>query len=145
MMGEALPLGGPIMLRTLILAGLITTAPGLRGAEATQDVAWEVEDLGSLFRAAHCMEAAATTFRSLLGEARIGHIYASDWVTHANGINGKHDAVITCGHGKGGTRATLVMHSTGSRASAHFMARRIAQIFDRRARQITQAWRDSFD
>lgn len=123
----------------LIMLGLTLALP----AHAAE---WQVADLGRLYRERHCLEAAATTFRSLLGEARVGPIYTSGWVTHADGINGQHDAVITCAHGNGGsTRATLVLHSTGRRVDAYWVAQRIAQIFDRRARQITQAWKDSYD
>lgn len=127
------------MTRALIFAYCLLVAP------TAQAASWQVVDMGRLFKERHCMEAATTTFQALLGEAQIGSLSASSWVAQANGINGRHDAVITCTHGDArGTRATLVLHSSGRAVDGHFLAQRIALLFEDRLQQITQAWKDSY-
>ena len=92
------------------------------------------------------MEASARTFRSLLGEARIKDLYASDWATFADGIGGDHDAMITCTRsGSHGARATLVIHTEARTVRGMMLRNRIVEIFNRQAKAVTQAWRDSFN
>ena len=92
------------------------------------------------------MQASSQTFRSLLAEARIAQLYASEWTTFADGIGGDHDALITCTRsGSHGARATLVMHARARTARGMFLRNRIVEIFDQQAHEITQAWRDSFN
>ena len=107
---------------------------------------WSVADLGRLQKETHCMQASSQTFRSLLGEARVERLYATDWATYADGISGDHDALITCTRsGTHGARATLVIHARSRTAKGMFLRNRIVEIFDQQARAITQAWRDSFN
>lgn len=107
---------------------------------------WTVQDLGRLHKNDHCMQAAARTFQAMLGEARIERLHHRAWVSYADGINGNHDALITCTHGEArGTRATLVIHTQARRLDAHLLARRIDAIFQIQAKRVTRAWRDSFN
>ncbi len=107
---------------------------------------WSVRDLGRVYKEQHCMEAAARTFRAMLGEVRIARLHRNEWVTYADEINGDHDALITCTYGDNrGTRATLVMHSESKPIDAHRLARRIAAVFNAQAKRITKAWKDSFN
>lgn len=106
---------------------------------------WDVVDLGRLYKEHHCMQAARKTFESMLGEVRIRRVHASSWVTYADGINGQHDAIITCTYGDNrGTRATLIMHSKRDRISDQLLTRRLVTVFDGHAEAVTRAWRKSF-
>lgn len=107
---------------------------------------WTVLDLGRVHREAHCLDAARQSFRDLLAEARITALRSSSWVIYADGINDAHDALISCTYGDNrGTRATLVIHSSGRPVDAHLLKRRIANLFQGHARRITQAWIDSYN
>ncbi|MFK7942950.1 MAG: hypothetical protein AB8B85_08585 [Paracoccaceae bacterium] len=125
--------------RAVILAVCVLFATS---AHATN---WQVVDLGRLHLERHCVEAANETFHALLGEARISQISVTSWVAYADGINGGHDAVITCTHGNsGGTRATLVLHSSDQPTDGRFLAQRIILMFDDKSQKITQAWKDRY-
>ena len=127
------------MLRPSLLACILFAIPA--GAAD-----WTVTDLGRLYKDHHCMKASERTFRNLMGEARIEYLYASDWVTYADGINGRHDALITCTFGDNrGTRATLVIHSDARGMDLLMLQRRILALFERNAHQITRAWKDSYN
>ena len=107
---------------------------------------WNVVDLGRLYKEHHCMSAARQTFEGLRGYAQVGSVRDSDWVMYADGIEGMHDALITCTYGDNrGTRATLVIHSESRPVDAHLLMRRIAHMFETRATMITKAWKDSFN
>ena len=128
------------MLRILVV--LLVLIPALPGHAAQ----WNVLDLGRLYKDQHCLAAAKSTFRNMLGEVRIDRLHASDWVAYADGINGAHDALITCTFGDNrGTRATLVMHSEAAPINAHLLMRRIETVFVGQAAAITKAWKDSFN
>lgn len=115
-------------------------------AGPTAAAEWSVADLGRLHKDQHCMTASAQTFRSLLGEARIARLYATDWATYADGIGGDHDALITCTRaGSHGARATLVLHARTRSVKGLMLRNRIVEIFERQALAVTQAWRESFD
>lgn len=122
----------------------IAAIVGLLGQTAHAEP-WTVLDLGRVHREAHCLQAAKQAFRDLMGEVRIARRRASDWVVYADGINGAHDALISCTFGDNrGTRATLVIHSSDRPVDARLLKRRIAHLYDRNARRITQAWIDSY-
>jgi hypothetical protein len=127
------------ILRTLAVASL--AAPALQAQAAD----WTIRDLGRLYKDEHCLHVGQRTFRDMLGEAEIAMIRNSDWVIYADGVNGLHDAVITCTYGDNrGTRATLVIHSRERPIDGRLLARRIETIFASWSERVTQAWKDSF-
>lgn len=129
------------MIRMLLLT-LIASALSIPAAQARP---WNILDLGRFYKEEHCMVAAQMTFRSLLGEREIATTRQSNWVAYANGIEGVHDAIITCTFGDNrGTRATLVMHSRDKPVDAHFLTRRISTLFEANRQKVTQAWKDSY-
>ncbi|MEM9061968.1 MAG: hypothetical protein AAGD13_16020 [Pseudomonadota bacterium] len=131
----------PEMIRAMICLILAVTIAAPAGA--TQP--WSVRDLGRFYKDNHCLLAAKTTFRAIVGELGEGELRLSKWVAYANGVAGDHDAVITCTFGDNrGTRATLVVHSTRKPINGHLLARRIAGIFEVHRKRITDSWKHSF-
>lgn len=123
------------------MVGAIIAALPVPGAAAN----WAVADLGRVDRNAHCLQAATETFQHLLAEVRITAIRRNDWVVYADGINARHDAVITCTFGDNrGTRATLLIHSKVRSVKAEMLRRRIGQIFTANARRIRAEWVESY-
>ena len=126
------------MVRLLAVLLILWATPG-------HSSPWTVTDLGRLYKEHHCMQAARRTFEIALAEFRVDRIRASDWVTYADSINGRHDALITCTYGDNrGTRATLVIHTPPQSAQDRYLVRRLRSIFDEQSALITQAWKDSF-
>ena len=129
------------MIRALIALFVVTVLVSPAGARP-----WNVVDLGRVAKDEFCMEAAMRTFRSILAEFGAKQVHASDWVTFADRVSGKHDALISCNYaGNRGARATLVVHSAERAVDVHFVTRRISDLFEGYAAQITQAWRDSYN
>lgn len=123
----------------LVLAAILVSLP-------TTAKPWNIIDLGKLLKDEHCMLAAARTFKSVRAEYGASRLRASDWVTFADRIADRHDALISCGYaGFSGARATLVIHSPDRHVDARFIARRIVLLFDDHAALVTQEWRDSLN
>lgn len=115
------------------------------GAVVSKATPWRSIDLGYLYKPSHCVAAAQRSFQGLLGEQRIDKVHRSDMTVFADGIQGRHDALILCTHARnGGARATLVLHSRSAPAETLFLARRIDEIFEWNAKRVTQAWKDSY-
>lgn len=124
---------------TILLALTLGPAAGVAGH-------WNVLDLGRLYKEPHCLQAARLAFDGLRGYTRVDDVRTSEWVIYADGIEGGHDAIITCTFGDNrGTRATLVIYSTSGPIDAHMLMRRVSDLFEVHAMRITKAWKDSFN